>query len=226
MKTYIASDFHIGHPYANYPRILDFFDLVKKDADELILLGDVFDLWVRDIEDIRTRDPMKSCYKALLDTAVDIPTTIVWGNHEYQLAKKLSDPNITITDSFTRNGIYYTHGWRFDAQQRIGYSLYGWIIEIYPVLYQKYFNTPFKIIENESKPSPYYDNIHSIAKKYIEENNLKYLVMGHTHNPKIDGKLIDCGDFIDSLSFVVFENGTPCLKKFMNTHILYTDLSI
>jgi hypothetical protein len=45
MKIYCASDLHIGYENANYPKIEEFFDIVKDNADELILCGDVFDLW-------------------------------------------------------------------------------------------------------------------------------------------------------------------------------------
>ncbi|MDM7918857.1 MAG: hypothetical protein QUS12_06795 [Methanosarcina sp.] len=39
MKIYCASDFHIGYQDANYPKIKEFFELVKANAGELILCG-------------------------------------------------------------------------------------------------------------------------------------------------------------------------------------------
>ena len=36
--------------------------------------------------------------------------------------------------------------------------------------------------------------------------------MGHTHVPVIQDKLINCGDFIDSTSYVILDDGVPELK--------------
>ncbi|MCU0349838.1 MAG: UDP-2,3-diacylglucosamine diphosphatase, partial [Flavobacterium sp.] len=50
MKIYFASDQHLGAPTqkASFPRELKFInwlDEVKKDADAIFLLGDLFDFW-------------------------------------------------------------------------------------------------------------------------------------------------------------------------------------
>jgi len=45
MKIYCASDMHIGYERTNYPKIEEFFNIAREDADELILCGDIFDLW-------------------------------------------------------------------------------------------------------------------------------------------------------------------------------------
>jgi hypothetical protein len=38
--------------------------------------------------------------------------------------------------------------------------------------------------------------------------------MGHTHDPiGNDGKLFDCGDMIDSFTYVIIENGKPRLER-------------
>lgn len=36
--------------------------------------------------------------------------------------------------------------------------------------------------------------------------------MGHTHEPVIRDHVIDCGDFIDSASYVILTDGVPELK--------------
>lgn len=45
MKIYCASDMHIGYEYSNHLKIKEFFNIVKENADGLILCGDTFDLW-------------------------------------------------------------------------------------------------------------------------------------------------------------------------------------
>jgi UDP-2,3-diacylglucosamine pyrophosphatase LpxH len=123
MKIYCASDLHIGYEFANYPKILTFLELVQKDADQLILCGDIFDLWVNEFDVIKTQEPMKSCFNALVETSKRVPTIIIWGNHDYNLASKTN--LFIVSDSFLKEGVFFSHGWRFDLEQRLGYPFYG-----------------------------------------------------------------------------------------------------
>lgn len=213
MKIYCASDFHIGYENSNYPKMKEFFELVKENADELILCGDVLDLWRCPIETIQNEEPMKSTYEALLAMAEEVPTTIIWGNHDYKLWKKVSIP-VRVTDSFVSKNIYYCHGWRFDLQQRLGYWLYGWLVNKFPYLYQKFFKTPFELKIKGQEYELRNRIIHEKAREFIKKEGLDYLIMGHTHAPSGgDGKLFDCGDMIDNLTYVIIENGKPRLEK-------------
>ena len=49
-KIYFASDFHLGTPdhqrsFAREKKVISWLDTVKKDAQEIYLIGDVFDFW-------------------------------------------------------------------------------------------------------------------------------------------------------------------------------------
>ena len=212
MKIYCASDFHIGYEHANYPKIKEFLELVDENADELILCGDILDLWRCPIEKIRTTEPLKSTYEALLSTALEVPTTIIWGNHDYQLWKKVRIP-IRVTDDFVSNNIYYCHGWKFDLGQRAGQWAYKWLVHQFPYLYQKFFKHTFEIQTDAEKYKLYSMMTHQIARNFIETYEIDYLIMGHTHDPLEDYKLFDCGDMVDSLSYVIVDNGKPKLEK-------------
>jgi predicted phosphodiesterase len=156
---------------------------------------------------------MKSAYEALIATAKEVPTTIIWGNHDYKLWKKVKIP-VRVTDSFVSNNIYYCHGWRFDLRQRVGHLLYDRLIDQSPHLYQRIFKTPFQLKNREDEYSLHSRKIHEKAREFIEEEEIDYLIMGHTHYPiGNDGKLFDCGDMIDSLTYVIIENGKPKLEK-------------
>lgn len=205
MKTYIASDLHIGYERSNYSKIKEFFKLVKKDADRLILCGDIFDLWRCSPDIIKGCEPFKSTYKLLLDVGSKIPTTIIFGNHDYNLYKKLDMGWIDIKDDFIENNIFFCHGWRFDLQQRKASKYYYWIVQYFPYLYQLFFKTPLKIIKKEDQiynNSKIYDKVNKFRIKYL----YKYIVMGHTHNPMINNRIVDCGDFIDSCSYVIMDD--------------------
>ncbi len=204
MKIYCASDFHIGYEQTNYSKINEFLELVKKDGDKLILVGDTFDLWRQYPEIIIIKDPYKTVYENLLNLAKTISITIIPGNHDYNL-NKISLPNIIIKNDYIENNIYFTHGWKFDLNQRIGSSFYYWIIKYFPYLYQRFFKKPSEIIKDEYDERSIGDPIHAEALKFANKNNCK-IIMGHTHDPMISDKVIDCGDFIDSCSFCIIEN--------------------
>ncbi len=218
MKIYCASDFHIGYKGANYSKMEEFFELVKENADELILCGDIIDLWRCPIEKVRKEEPLKSTYEALLSTAQEVPTTIIWGNHDYQLWKKVKIP-IRVTDHFVSNNIYYCHGWRFDLEQRAGQWLYRWLVNQFPYLYEKFFKHPFEIKPDEERYKSLSKLTHQIARTFIETHKVDYLIMGHTHDPLEDDKLFDCGDMMDSLSYIIVDNGKPRLEKMHRENI-------
>lgn len=203
MKIYCASDLHIGYEQANYQKIEEFFNIVKENADELILCGDVFDLWRCPFETIKKE--RRSTYKALLSVSQEVPTTVIWGNHDYKLWKKVKLP-IRVTDDFVSNNIFFCHGWRFDLEQRLGHFLYGWLLNEHPYLYQSFFKQPSEIKKNEVEYNALSHIVHEVAKTFMQKQGLSYLVMGHTHDPVADGKLFDCGDMIDSLSYVVIDD--------------------
>jgi UDP-2,3-diacylglucosamine pyrophosphatase LpxH len=211
MKIYCASDLHLGYPESNYQKILSFLDIVQKDADQFILLGDVFDLWVNEFNVIKTQEPMKSCYEALVKTSINVKTVIVWGNHDYDLAS-LSSP-FNVTDSFVQDDIFFSHGWRWDAEQRLGYPFYGWIVEFFPYIYQRFFQTPFQVINNQDVYTKKVADIRRAAERFVEKKGYKYVVFGHTHYGEVNNKLVNCGDFIGSCSYIVIEDGLPRLMK-------------
>lgn len=217
MKIYCASDLHIGYEHTHYPSIIKFFELVSEEADKLILCGDVLDLWRCPIEQIKDKKETKAAFHAFCSITETVPTTYVWGNHDYKVEKKLKENNITIkaeiTDDFILENIYFCHGWRFDVQQRFAHILYGWLVTQFPYLYQVFFKTPFQLKEKEERYAPLSQKVHDEAREFIKRKKVDYLIMGHTHDPLEDGKLFDCGDMVDSLSYVIIENGKPRPKK-------------
>ncbi len=213
MKIYCASDLHIGYEGAHYPKIEEFFELVMDKADKLILCGDILDLWRCPIEKIKKEKKPKNAFNALQAVAEEVPTTYIWGNHDYQVEDKLKKKEFKIkakiTDDFVLDNIYYCHGWRFDVQQRFAHFLYGWLVTNFPYLYQIFFKSPYELKEEEEEYSELSKKIHKEAKDFIKKNQVDYLIMGHTHDPYGKGKLFDCGDMVDSLSYVIVENGKP-----------------
>ena len=125
MKIFCASDLHIGYEHSNHEKILSFFDIVENQADELILCGDIFDLWRYPYHKmLNTIKPhFKDVMSHLKQTAAEVPITIIPGNHDYNLMKlwkNYEEYNVIITDSFEKEDKYFCHGWNFDLMQRLG----------------------------------------------------------------------------------------------------------
>lgn len=217
MKIFCASDLHIGYEYANHEKILSFFDIVENQADELILCGDIFDLWRSPYNEMLSniKPQFETVMSHLKQTASEVPTTIIPGNHDYNLKKlwkNYSEYNIIIADSFEKEDKYFCHGWNFDLKQRFGSFAFMWLVLIFPSIYQRYFKKPSQLLLPNDEPHSLSIAIHKEANQYALNNNLNNVVMGHTHIPVIQDHIIDCGDFVDSASYVILNDGVPELK--------------
>lgn len=218
MKQFCASDLHLGYEHTNYDKVCKFLDLAGSKSSELILCGDIFDLWRHPVAKIdkTTIVGFKDCLGKLRETSNEIPVKIIPGNHDYNLDKVWRNLrkryNVEITGDFYQGNIYYTHGWQFDVQQRLCSFIYGWLVTSFPYIYQKWFKKPSEIIQKNDIPSKLNIQIHKEAEEFVIKNDLDYVIMGHTHIPTISEKVVDCGDFIDSCSYVTIENKKPKLE--------------
>ena len=109
----------------------EFFRMVRREGQHLILNGDVLDLWLARWQEIES----SSVYQELLITVQQIPTVIVRGNHDYRLAE-WQVPGAKIVDEYEKDGIYFIHGWQFDTPQVILRPLFPIITACLPHVYQ------------------------------------------------------------------------------------------
>jgi UDP-2,3-diacylglucosamine pyrophosphatase LpxH len=211
MKVYLASDLHLGHENANYPKVMKFLDNVQQDGDQLIILGDLLDLWVSDFVTITSQEPMKSAWEKLIETSKKVPTIVVFGNHDFELSKYTNE--LAIKDEFEQDNMYFAHGWRWDFEQQIGSPFYGEITDYFHIIYQNYLKTPFQVINSPEQYSDYVEAVSEIANRFAESHNYTWIFWGHTHFPEMKGKLVNCGDFISSGSYIVLEDGNPIVVR-------------
>jgi len=242
-KIYCLSDLHIGWRISNYPKIIEILDKVKRDADMLILCGDIFDLWRCPEEIILTVEPYKQAYNKLVEDVnesmnvlpLDKKIIYVSGNHDYLIhrwEKETGAPFIPFPVvrkwSMELNGYRYlfVHGWQFDTTVGPFMLLASMMPEIYyefvsnfPWLYQKFWRHPGDIPRTEAAYSQKSEKIHRVADEFRKRMGYDYLVIGHTHDPgvyvyqrqdpDISNAVVDCGDMVDSLSYVIIEDGIP-----------------
>lgn len=208
----LASDLHIGYESTDYSAITDFLRLAQTTLGSLVLCGDTLDLWRCDLQTIQNREPYRSAYRELVKTSLIVPTRLVWGNHDYNLAGKVP---FRVTDEFTQNGILYCHGWRMDLEQCLAYPLYEWLVTDFPWIYQRFFKKP---TDPREKGEPCQaEEVHRIAQQVAVRKGYRCVVMGHTHCPGVygNGLVYDLGSFTGSPTYGVIESPTslPRLKK-------------
>lgn len=86
MKIYFASDFHLGIPdhdssLTREKLLVKWLDMVEKDADELYLMGDVFDFWF-EYKTVIPRGFARLFGKLAEITDKGIPVYLFRGNHD------------------------------------------------------------------------------------------------------------------------------------------------
>lgn len=136
-KTLFVSDIHLGpgndwdwfDAETEGPKLINFFEYVlkrqsdKDDIKEVVLLGDVFDLWVCPYDETphKFEDIIKhqdKVIKALIKMASKVRTFYLNGNHDYQVTSKDIEATFEgkvqhIGDVYRRGNIWAEHGHQY-----------------------------------------------------------------------------------------------------------------
>jgi len=185
---------------------------------------------------------LKGANDGLKKLVAEIPTIYIWGNHDYEVNKMIKMP-VQYKKYIKIDNIYFCHGWRFDYTQKIASIIFRFAVKIFPSIYRwlnenspgtkklnaektkrkiarlkKDKKSPDREMQNRLKSEEEEYNahrklIHENARRYIENKKLDYLVMGHTHFPLAKDKLFDCGDMINSFTYILIENKVPMKIK-------------
>ena len=146
--------------------------------------------------------------------AKTIPTVWVKGNHDISVPEK-AFPDIMFEDSSYDFGeFHFEHGHLLDSSV----AKYVWVFKYIPLIFPKFYRLFLakheRVIEQD-EGSAWFD-MHDKALVYIEKHD-KTIIVGHSHCPQIKefgGRyMADCGDFVDSCSYIVIEDGIPRLER-------------
>ena len=118
MKIFI-SDLHLGDgsrtdDFNRDRELIEFLDYVESKASELIIVGDLFELWQSDLE--RVLFAHDKVIKRLLSLREKIKLTYVIGNHDYIPFIRFIDSALGIELEYrnTENSIVAEHGNKYD----------------------------------------------------------------------------------------------------------------
>jgi len=248
IKVYFASDFHLGIPdYASSllreKKIVDWMEMVSKDASEIFLMGDIFDFWF-EYKTVIPKGYVRLLGKIAELTDRGIPIHLFRGNHDvwaFDYLEKETGMHLhrkLVVKRFEGRKLFLAHGdglgpgdsgYKFLKKVfefKLNQFLFKWIHPDIGARMGLYFSKKSRLAniaqegKKESEIEQQDEMLYQYAKrKVIERPELDYLVFGHRHIPmqlKVSEKaeVVILGDWISHFSYGVLEGGKMSIQYF------------
>jgi len=240
-KIYFASDFHLGAPNKNESlkrekKICNWLDEISKDAEEIYLLGDLFDFWFEYKKVIpKGFERLKGKLAHLTDDGIKINLFI--GNHDLWTFGYLENElglNIYKKPEIIKinNLIFYlAHG---DGLGN-GNHLFKFIKSIYQnpicqflfkilpssigISFAQKLSKRSKKKQNSNNELIGENNLINYCKKILKNQHIDFFIFGHIHRPKIieiskKSKYVNLGDWVTHFSYAELDKENLLLKNF------------
>lgn len=242
-KIYFASDFHLGVPdaassLAREKKIVRWLDQVKKDAQLIILVGDIFDFWF-EYKHAIPRGFIRLQGKLAEITDSGIPVYFFTGNHDMWMfdyfPQELNIPVIRkpISTQFGDKTFFIGHGdglgpqdYTYKLLKRIfANKTCQWLFaRIHPnvgiglaSLWSRRSRISNTIKDEEFKGEGEW--LITFCKEMEQRTHHDYYVFGHRHLPldiKINdnSRYVNLGEWVNFYSFAVFDGHQLSLQYF------------
>lgn len=243
-KIYFASDFHLGAPNdAKSPErerlICKWLDEIKADAEEIYLVGDIFDFWFEHKYTVpKGFVRILGKIAELVDSG--IPVHFFSGNHDtwmkdyFQKEIGVSVNHVPIDKNYNGKVFHIGHGdglgpgdnwykilkWIFRSKtcqwlySRLHPNLSFWIARGSSLKSRAVTGNKDEIFLGQEK-----EWLYAYCKDYLTQHKVDYFVFGHRHLPldlDVDGKAryINLGDWLRYNSYAVFDGEKLELKYY------------
>ncbi len=247
-KIYFASDFHFGIP--NHASSLEreklfvkWLDEVKDDAEQIFLMGDIFDFWF-EYKTVVPKGFVRLLGKLAEITDAGIPVSLFRGNHDVwafnyfdkELNIKLyRKPEIM---EFSGKKFYLAHGDGLGPGDH-GYKflkkvfacpfnqwLFRWLHPDLGARMGLYFSrrSRYANVAKEGKKDGTNNIKDEMLYKYtetmVEEHpDVNYFIFGHRHLPTQENinnhtQLVILGDWITNFTYAVFDGAKLSLRRY------------
>lgn len=197
---WLAADIHLGpHAPKTAAAFYAFLTRAAREADALILCGDIFEAWIGDDVIFQPSPWLQEAIAAFRQCSAQIPLFLMRGNRDFLLgnafarhiqARWLPDEVLIETAATT---FLLAHGDQLCTQDR-GYQRYRAIVH-HPWVQKLFLTLPLRLrakiarsLRQRSQNKPYHmmDDIHEpTALDWLQQHDLTLLVHGHTHQPAI-----------------------------------------
>lgn len=245
-KIYFVSDAHLGIPdkissKQREKKLVRWLDMIKTDASEIYLLGDIFDFWF-EYKYVVPRGYVRLLGK--LAEIIDSGITVHYftGNHDMWMHDYLSEEigieihKEPVSKVYNNLRFYIAHGdglGKGDLGYKFLKKIFGnhlcqwlfarlhpnfaiWLANISSKISRKTHEEKEKIYMGDKK-----ERLLIYAKELSKKENYNFFIFGHRHLP-IDIKInnncryINTGDWIKNFSYIEFDGQILELKSFIN----------
>jgi UDP-2,3-diacylglucosamine hydrolase len=242
-KLYFASDFHLGVPdyvasRTREDKIVRWLDMIKVDAAEVFLMGDIFDFWF-EYTTVVPKGYIRLFGKLAELTDAGIKLYLFKGNHDmwmFDYFKK--ELNATMIDNeleIERGGkkFYLHHGDGLgpgDAKYKLLKKFFRsrlcqWLFErIHPnfgVGIANRWSQHSRIVQgqNEVRKNLEQEWLVAFSREQLKIQHYDYLIFGHRHLPldiqlNEQSRYINLGEWVNYFSYAVFDGQKLELKYF------------
>jgi len=242
-KIYFASDQHFGLPnrtksLVREKKFITWLDEVKKDAEAIFLLGDLFDLWM-EYKTVVPKGFVRVLGKLAEISDSGIPIHFFVGNHDLWVRdyfqKELNWKVYTKPTEFTFNNKLFLigHGDGLGPGDT-GYKLmkkvftnpitrwfYRWIHPDFGVKLAQNLSLKNKLISGEEDVTFLGEEnewLVQYCKRKLETKHYDFFLFGHRHLPMEielnNSKYINTGDWISYFTYAVFDGENLDLKTY------------
>lgn len=213
MRTLVISDLHIGDP-----RVQDDETVLKvlaeEECDQIVLNGDIVELWLTEVDDIRDNVVIKEL------TKIAKTKKVIWvlGNHDWTARDQYIIPGATETDSFQitdKRKILCIHGHQVYEFQNMSIltrtltKMNYWAWKTFGINIQGFFQI-----------GVFYRWATRRRRKDLLERygkNINTIIIGHTHLVGYDStnksELYDIGSLALTKTYAIVEDGRVELKR-------------
>ena len=241
-KVYFASDQHFGAPTpeASFPREKKFvawLDKVKKDAEAIFLLGDLFDFWF-EYKTVVPKGFVRVLGKLAEIKDSGIPIYFFIGNHDLWMndyfQKELNIPVYHEPQEFLINNKKFLighgdglgpgdHGYK-RMKKVFTFPLFKWMFRwLHPdigVRLGHYMSVKNKLISGDDDAKYLGDENEWLVlycKEKLTQQHYDYFVFGHRHLPleielQENSKYVNLGDWIQYFTYGEFDKDFKLLK--------------
>lgn len=243
-KIYFASDQHLGAPtpeksFPREQRFVAWLDEVKKDAEAIFVLGDLFDMWF-EYKTVVPKGFVRVLGKLAEIRDSGIPIYFFVGNHDLWMSgyfeEELNIPVYHTTQEFTfhNKSFFIGHGDGLGPGDK-GYKrmkkiftnpffqwLFRWLHPDLGLKLAQYLSVKNKLISgDEDAVFLGEDNEWLVlyAKNKLKNKHYDYFIFGHRHLPMIiqlnkTSEYINLGDWITYFTYGIFDGEKFEIKKF------------
>ena len=242
-KVYFASDIHLGLPNLDEGRareqlFVSWLDSIKHDAQEIFLVGDIFDFWY-EYRRVIPKGFTRFLGKVAEITDSGIPVHFFTGNHDVWMFDYLpKELGVTIhrhpvVREFNGKKFFIGHGDGLGKGDR-GYKLLKaiftsktlqWLFSRLHPNFAMWIGTKWSVSSRYSKDISYSfrgddELITRFARQTLEQEHFDFFVFGHWHAPTIHplratSNLVMLGDWIVNNTFASWDGSRMSLQRYI-----------